>query len=189
MNTITFEELEQLDLSQITVVDVRKKEDFVGNFTHEIKTPMTSIIGYSDLLRTYDLEPDKRREYSNFIYRESKRLETLSINLLQLIVIGKKEFAEMKPTAYLINTARGNILNEADLIEAVEKKEIAGATVDVISVEPPKGDEDIWKCSDIIVTPHISYISEESFHTLKVRTVENAYKMFNGERPDDLVNG
>ncbi len=104
-------------------------------------------------------------------------------------IIGKKEFAEMKPTAYLINTARGNILNEADLIEAVEKKEIAGATVDVISVEPPKGDENIWKCSDIIVTPHISYISEESFHTLKVRTVENAYKMFNGERPDDLVNG
>lgn len=45
-------------------------------------------------------------------------------------IIGKKEFAEMKPTAYLINTARGNILNEADLIEAVEKKEIAGATVE-----------------------------------------------------------
>ncbi len=104
-------------------------------------------------------------------------------------IIGKREFAQMKPTAYLINTARGNILNEAELIEAVENKEIAGATVDVISVEPPKGDEDIWKCSNIIVTPHISYISEESFHTLKVRTVENAYKMFRGERPDDLVNG
>lgn len=48
---------------------VRKKEDFMGNFTHEIKTPMTSIIGYADLLRTYDLESDKRREYSNYIYR------------------------------------------------------------------------------------------------------------------------
>lgn len=77
----------------------RKNEDFVGNFTHEIKTPMTSIIGYADLLRTYDLEPDKRREYSNFIYRESKRLETLSINLLQLIVMGKKEFDKISINA------------------------------------------------------------------------------------------
>ncbi len=69
-----------------------KKEDFVGNFTHEIKTPLTSIIGYADLLRTYDLQPEKRREYSNFIYNEGKRLEQLSINLLQLIVMGRTEF-------------------------------------------------------------------------------------------------
>lgn len=71
----------------------RKKEDFVGNFTHEIKTPLTSIIGYADLLRTYDLQPEKRREYSNFIYNEGKRLEQLSINLLQIIVMGRTEFA------------------------------------------------------------------------------------------------
>lgn len=69
-----------------------KKEEFLGNFTHEIKTPLTSIIGYADLLRTYDLQPEKRREYSNFIYNEGKRLEQLSINLLQLIVMGRTEF-------------------------------------------------------------------------------------------------
>lgn len=63
----------------------QKKEDFMGNFTHEIKTPMTSIIGYADLLRTYDLEPEKRREYSSYIYNEGKRIEQLSSNLLQLI--------------------------------------------------------------------------------------------------------
>lgn len=71
---------------------VRKKEDFMGNFTHEIKTPMTSIIGYADLLRTYDLESDKRREYSNYIYTEGKRIEQLALNLLQLIVMDKTEF-------------------------------------------------------------------------------------------------
>lgn len=70
----------------------KKREDFVGNFTHEIKTPLTSIIGYSDLLRTYDLKPDKRRDYSNFIYNEGKRLEQLSFNLLQLIVMGRTDF-------------------------------------------------------------------------------------------------
>lgn len=70
----------------------RRREEFMGNFTHEIKTPLTSIIGYADLLRTYDLEPEKRREYSNFIYNEGKRLEQLSLNLLHLIVLGRTDF-------------------------------------------------------------------------------------------------
>lgn len=70
----------------------RRREEFMGNFTHEIKTPLTSIIGYADLLRTYDLEPEKRREYSNFIYDEGRRLEQLSLNLLHLIVLGRTVF-------------------------------------------------------------------------------------------------
>lgn len=74
--------------------EARKKEDFMGNFTHEIKTPMTSIIGYADLLRTYDLEPEKRREYSSYIYNEGKRIEQLSSNLLQLIVMNKTDFSK-----------------------------------------------------------------------------------------------
>lgn len=80
--------------------EAEKKEAFLGNFTHEIKTPLTSIIGYSDLLRTYELTPDKRREYGSFIYNEGKRLEQLALNLLQLIVMGKTEF-ERKETSTL----------------------------------------------------------------------------------------
>lgn len=77
----------------------RKKEDFMGNFTHEIKTPLTSIIGYADLMRTYDLTPEKRHEYSNFIYREGKRLEQLALNLLQLIVMDKTDFTTKEISA------------------------------------------------------------------------------------------
>lgn len=72
----------------------RKKEEFMGNFAHELKTPMTSIIGYADLLRTYDLEPEKRRTYADFIYKEGKRLEQLSLNLLQLFVTDKTDFKQ-----------------------------------------------------------------------------------------------
>lgn len=72
----------------------RKKEEFMGNFAHELKTPMTSIIGYADLLRTYDLEPEKRRKYADFIYKEGKRLEQLSLNLLQLFVIDRTDFEQ-----------------------------------------------------------------------------------------------
>lgn len=71
----------------------RRKEEFMGNFTHELKTPMTSIIGYADLIRTYDLTTEQRREYGNYIYREAKRLEQLSLNLLELLVLGNVEFA------------------------------------------------------------------------------------------------
>ena len=71
---------------------VRRKEEFMGNFAHEMKTPMTSIIGYADMLRTFELEPEKRRAYSNFIYNEGKRVEQLSLNLLQLIVMDKNEY-------------------------------------------------------------------------------------------------
>lgn len=72
--------------------EARKQEDFVGNFTHEIKTPLTSIIGYADLLRSGTISQDKQYEYSNFIYREGKRLEQMSFHLLDLIVMGKSDF-------------------------------------------------------------------------------------------------
>lgn len=72
--------------------EARKQEDFVGNFTHEIKTPLTSIIGYADLLRSSEISQEKQYEYSNFIYREGKRLEQMSFHLLDLIVMGKTDF-------------------------------------------------------------------------------------------------
>ncbi|WP_196602802.1 C-terminal binding protein [Pectinatus frisingensis] len=103
-------------------------------------------------------------------------------------LITKKYFSMMKPTAYLINTARGKILNEAELIEAVENKTIAGAIIDVVNVEPPTGREKIFNTGNITVTPHICYISAESYKELKERTAYNAIKMLRGERPDDLVN-
>lgn len=103
-------------------------------------------------------------------------------------LITRKEFERMKPTAYLINTARGRIIVENDMLDAVKEGLIAGACVDVISVEPPVGDEPIFECENIIVTPHISYISEESFTTLKERTVYNAIDMLEGKIPKDWVN-
>lgn len=103
-------------------------------------------------------------------------------------LICAKHFALMKPTAALINTARGGVIVEDDLIDAVESGKIAGAMVDVISNEPPKGDERIFSCKNIIVTPHMSYISKESYQELKSRAVSNAMKMLAGERPADVVN-
>ena len=65
--------------------DVQKREDFVGAFTHELKTPMTSIIGYADILAAMQTDPDEQREAAAAIAHEGRRLESLSHKLLALL--------------------------------------------------------------------------------------------------------
>lgn len=67
--------------------EVRRRDDFVSAFTHELKTPLTSVIGYADMMRSYELDADKRRSCADNIYKEGKRLESLSANLLDLLVL------------------------------------------------------------------------------------------------------
>ena len=64
---------------------VRQREDFMGAFTHELKTPMTGILGYADLLRTMQPDPDEQREAAGAIFHEARRLEELSGKLLRLL--------------------------------------------------------------------------------------------------------
>ena len=70
--------------------DVQKREDFMGAFTHELKTPMTSIIGYADVLRSLQTDPEEQREAAKAIYHESRRLEALSQKLLALLALGEE---------------------------------------------------------------------------------------------------
>ena len=70
----------------------RQREDFVASFAHELKTPLTSIIGYADMLRSYDMDAQERFTAANYIFSEGKRLESLSLHLLDLIVLHKTEF-------------------------------------------------------------------------------------------------
>ena len=65
--------------------NARQKDDFVAAFTHELKTPMTSILGFADILRSGEVSPATRRTAADYIYHESKRLEALSGNLLALM--------------------------------------------------------------------------------------------------------
>jgi D-3-phosphoglycerate dehydrogenase len=96
-------------------------------------------------------------------------------------------FRHMKKTAYLINTSRGKVIAEAELIQAVRHKNIAGAMLDVVANEPPNGDEAIFHVPGIFVTPHISYLSEESLSTLKRRAATNVVKILQGENSEDTV--
>ena len=71
---------------------MRRQEEFMGGLAHELKTPMTSIIGYADLLRGHTLTDDDKRDAANYIFMEGRRLEVLSLKLLDLIVLKKRDF-------------------------------------------------------------------------------------------------
>lgn len=85
-----------------------RQEEFMGSFAHELKTPMTSIIGYADLLRSQDLSDTERREAANYVFSEGKRLESLSLKLLDLLVLEKDDLPmqSCSPKGLIEGTAR-----------------------------------------------------------------------------------
>jgi D-3-phosphoglycerate dehydrogenase len=78
-------------------------------------------------------------------------------------LVGREDLARMKPTAYLVNTARGPIVDEAALLETLQARSIAGAAIDVFSVEPLPTDHPFRTLDNIVLTPHLGYVTEEGF--------------------------
>ncbi|MCD7860566.1 MAG: HAMP domain-containing histidine kinase [Oscillospiraceae bacterium] len=69
-----------------------RREEFIASFAHELKTPLTAIIGYADMLRSKDMTPKSRFTAAGYIFSEGKRLEALSLKLMDIIVAGRQEF-------------------------------------------------------------------------------------------------
>lgn len=77
----------------------RRQEDFIGSFAHELKTPLTSMIGYADMLRSQEMTREEQFSAANYIFREGKRLEALSLKLLELLVVRHGELERKKVSA------------------------------------------------------------------------------------------
>ena len=104
-------------------------------------------------------------------------------------IIGRDEFARMKPSAILINTARGGLVDEAALAEALEQKRIAGAAFDVVTVEPLPDDHPFQRLvdrDDFLLTPHVAWASREAIQGLADQLVENI-ELFVAGTPRHLV--
>jgi D-3-phosphoglycerate dehydrogenase / 2-oxoglutarate reductase len=98
------------------------------------------------------------------------------------------EFRAMKPTAYLINTSRGGIVDEKALYRALSEGIIAGAGIDVLPTEPPPADSPLLRLDNIILTPHAAFYSEESLIDLQVQAAQEVARVLGGERPVSPVN-
>lgn len=101
--------------------------------------------------------------------------------------IGAEQLALMKPTAYLINTARGPILDEAALVEALERRQIAGAALDVFEREPAVTPA-LLKMPQVILTPHLGSAIFETRNALANAVVDNLLALVAGRRPANIAN-
>ncbi len=96
-------------------------------------------------------------------------------------------FSRMKPSAYLINTARGPIVDEAALAAALGRGQLAGAALDVMEQEPPPASP-LFGRDNVILTPHTSFYSEESLADLQTRAAEEVVRVLSGQPPRNPVN-
>jgi phosphoglycerate dehydrogenase-like enzyme len=103
-------------------------------------------------------------------------------------LIGAAELATMKPTAYLMNIARGAVINTEALVAALNQGTIAGAAVDVTEPEPPPADHPLWKARNIWITPHISYSSPRTPERMLQIFLDNLVRYRKGEALVNVVD-
>jgi D-3-phosphoglycerate dehydrogenase len=103
-------------------------------------------------------------------------------------LIGADKLRLMKNTAILVNTARGAIVDEAALAEALRSKVIAGAALDCFAVEPLPADSALRGLPNVILTPHMIGHTIEAHHSLEVATRDNLERIFAGQPPRYVVN-
>ncbi len=102
--------------------------------------------------------------------------------------VNQKIFQAMKPTAFIINTSRGPVIREQDLIAALENRQIYGAGLDVLETEPPSPENPLLKMDNVIITPHASWCSWEADVELREKMAENVILTFTEGQPRGFVN-
>lgn len=146
---------------------------------------------YYDVERRVDLEKKFSVIYVDFddLLRSSDFV-SLHIPLTKAThhLIGERELKLMKPTAFLINTSRGAVVDEKALIKALKSKWIAGAALDVFETEPTSKSNPLLRFKNVIVVPHIGSASKETRERMALMVAENLLSFAHGEIPPNLVN-
>ncbi|RHW35251.1 C-terminal binding protein [Oceanobacillus profundus] len=103
-------------------------------------------------------------------------------------LINQERLERMKNTAVILNTARGPIVDQDALVEAIKNGSIRGACLDVLEKEPVKVEDEILKLDNVVITPHAAFNSVEAKERLHTRVCETAYDILTGGRPQNIVN-
>ncbi|MBC7237011.1 MAG: C-terminal binding protein [Chloroflexi bacterium] len=103
-------------------------------------------------------------------------------------MIDKTFFSQMKPTAYFINTSRGAVVNEADLIAALQNGQIAGAGLDVFEKEPLEPDNPLLAMKNVVLTPHMGSCADETYRLRDIRIGQDAARICRGGLPEHVAN-
>ncbi len=107
-------------------------------------------------------------------------------------IINAQSLAKMKPTAYIVNTARGGLIDEAALLAAVRAGQIRGAGLDVLSAEPPPKDNPVLMAllqeERVLITPHFAWYSEEAMIDMRAKGADEVVRILSGQPPRSPVN-
>ena len=131
---------------------------------------VAKAFGMKVLAWSQNLTPERCKEVGVEYASKEDLLKNADIVTIHLVLsgrtrglIGANELGLMKKTAYLVNTSRGPIIDEKALIDALNKKQIAGAGLDVFDVEPLPLDHPYRKMDNVVITPHLGYVSQQNF--------------------------
>ncbi|MEW6753905.1 MAG: NAD(P)-dependent oxidoreductase, partial [Candidatus Latescibacterota bacterium] len=103
-------------------------------------------------------------------------------------MIGEAELRMMKKTAYLVNTARGGLIDHDALARALKEGWIAGAAIDVYVKEPPDPDFPLFSCPNCLLAPHLGWYSEEANWSIREKVLEDFVRFIEGQPPRFLIN-
>src|ERR1700710_167761 len=149
---------------------------------------MAQAFGMNVIAWSPNLTPEKCAEAGVGYASKEELFSTADIITVHVVLgprsrglVGTEDLARMKPTSYLVNTARGPIVDEMALLKTLQERKIAGAAIDVFSVEPLPVDHPFRKLDNIVLTPHLGYVTAESFHNHYSQMVEGIDAWFKGE--------
>ena len=103
-------------------------------------------------------------------------------------LVGARELGLMKPTAYLVNISRGPIVDEAALVDVLQRRAIAGAALDTFDVEPLPEDHPLLRLDNTLICPHLGYVTDDSYRAMYAGAVEDI-RAFASEEPVRVING
>jgi D-3-phosphoglycerate dehydrogenase len=159
----------------------------LGKLGRRVST-IAKALGMKVIAWSPNLTPDKAKEAGvEYVSKDDlfRNADVLTIHVVlgerSRGLIGARELGLMKKTAYLINTSRGPIVDEKALIAALKSKSIAGAGLDVFDVEPLPLDHPFRKMDNIVITPHLGYVSEQNYRMLYAGAVEDIRAWLDGK--------
>jgi len=156
---------------------------------------VAKAFGMKVIAWSQNLTPEKAKEAgAEYVSKEDlfRNADFVTIHLVlgdrSRGLIGAADIARMKPTAYLINTARAPIVDQPALIRALQEKKIAGAGLDVYETEPLPLDHPYRKLDNVVITPHLGYVSEQNYRKYFPDVVEDIRSWLDG-KPVRVIGG
>lgn len=162
----------------------------IGSGVAQRAKAMGMKVIYYDVKRNQQFEQEFKAEYCTLPQLlKTADIVSLHVPLLPTTthLIGKKELSRMKKTAYLINTSRGPVIDEKALVQALKKRQVAGAGLDVYEFEP-KLSAGLTRLQNVVLTPHIGSATIEARTEMSLDAAENILAVLQGKKPKMLVN-